>query len=245
MRRICPKCGSTIPEGSIDCPACKEAEKNDRSSDKKLSDAIYMSVVITSSVFAVILLLSSINDLICEPKIRHSIIYIPDCVFSDLLIPIAFMAFTVMIILRRQTKYLVILPIVGIVAEVVQLLTKTHDNHIFIVDRDIYFYGIIVMDFVFSALVLIFLYIMIRMIREDFSITMSRWMIVYAFVLVFAKIMLMICLIDDRELTGNIATYAAQTRIYLLFAITMMNVSKRKLNSDKKYAESLQKNNKA
>ena len=126
-----------------------------------------------------------------------------------------------------------------------ELLTKTHDNHIFIVDRDIYFYGIIVMDFAFSALVLIFLYIMIRMIREDFSITMSRWMLVYAFVLVFAKIMLMICLIDDRELTGNIATYAAQTRIYLLFAITMMNVSKRKLNSDKKYAESLQKNNKA
>ena len=233
MRRICSKCGSEIPEGSADCPTCQEIAELDRSNARKLSSAIYTGVVIVSAVFAILLISEGIKSFIYELQNERNMIYFPENVIVHVLIPLAYAFFTVMIILRDRSPYLIILPITGIAAETVQLLTNLHDNTISFVTRDSDYYITTVMDFFSAALVVLFLAFMIKMIKEDYNISQSRWMIAASFTLVFAGVVMKLCFIEEYAVSGSLLSYADQTKMYLLFAASLLNVKKRKLNSQK------------
>lgn len=233
MRRICSKCGSEIPEGSAECPTCQEIAELDRSNTVKLSNAIYTGVVIISAVFALLLISEGISSFLYELQNERSLVYFPDNVITHLLIPLAYAFFTVMIILRDRSPYLIILPITGIAAETVQLLTNLHDNTVSFVTRGSDYYITTVMDFFSAALVVVFLAFMIKMIREDYTISRSRWMIAASFTLVFARVVMKLCFIEEYQVSGSLLSYADQTKMYLLFAASLLNVKKRKLNSQK------------
>ena len=231
MRRICPKCGSEIPQGELNCPTCKELEELDKSNGRKLSSAIYHGVVVVSCVFAALLIASGITDFSFELREKKNLFYLPQNALSFILIPLAFALFTVLIILFERSKYLMILPITGMAAEGVQLITEAHDNIRKFYPKDGYFYGTVAMDIFSAALVVLFFVFMIRLIRRGYTINQSRWLIVAAFVPVFARIVLMICLFEDYEPKGSFISYADQSRMYMLFAAALINVKKRYINS--------------
>jgi len=231
MRRICPTCGSEIPQGELSCPTCKELEELDKSNGRKLSSAIYHGVVVGSCVFAALLIASGITDFSFELHETRNMIYMSQYFLSYIIIPLPFALFTVLIILFERSKYLMILPITGMAAEGVQLLTVTRDNIRKFYPKDGYFYGTVAMDIFSAALVVLFFVFMIRFIRRGYTINQSRWLIVAAFVPVFARIVLMICLFEDYEPKGGFASYADQSRIYMLFAAALINVKKRYINS--------------
>ena len=66
MRRICPKCGSEIPEGELSCPVCREIDELDKKNRRKMGMAVYAAVVAAAAVFAALLLTSGIRDFSVE-----------------------------------------------------------------------------------------------------------------------------------------------------------------------------------
>lgn len=234
MRRICPKCGSEIPAGEPNCPACRELEELSRANQKKLSATIYYSVVTVSSFFAVLLLLESVSFFAEELHSIPKLMYVPEMVFSYLLIPITFMLFVIMIILRERSQLMIILPATGITAAVIQALTNMRGFTRSFTARDGYYYGMVVMELVVLALVIVYFVFMINMIRYDHTLGQSRWLIVAAFVLVFSRLVLKVSIESDFNAVSSgsdIMEYADGSKAYMLFAAALLNVKKRYLNS--------------
>lgn len=198
--------------------------------------AVYAAVVAAAAVFAALLLTSGIRDFSVELENARHPIYIPDFIFRYLLLPTAFAVFTVLIVLFDRSPYLGILPVTGMAAEGVQFLAHTRDNIYAFPQKDGYFFGTVALDFFSAVLVVLLLIFMFRLTRRDYTINQSRWLIVAAFVPVFARVLLNVCLMDlmeDYKFAGGVSEWADQTKMYLLFGAALVNVKKRSLLSKK------------
>ena len=236
MRRICPKCGSDIPAGEPSCPTCRELEELNKQNRKKLTCTIYYSVLTISSFFAAFLLLESVSFFAEEMRSIPRLMYIPEMAFSYLLIPMAFMLFVIMIIIRERSQLMIILPATGITAAVIQALTNMRGFTRSFTARDGYYYGMVTMELMVLVLVIVYFVFMINMIRYDYTLGQSRWLIVAAFVLVFSRLVLKVSIAGDFNPISSgsdIMEYADGSKAYILFAAALLNVKKRYLNSKK------------
>ena len=90
-----------------------------------------------------------------------------------------------------------------------------------------YYYGVIAMDIFSAMLVVIFFAVMIRMILNDFTISRSRMLVAYGFVLVASRVILKLYMADDTE----ILRFVSNTKSYILLSALLLNVKKRYINS--------------
>ncbi|MBO7474996.1 MAG: hypothetical protein J6U00_13545, partial [Ruminococcus sp.] len=94
-------------------------------------------------------------------------------------------------------------------------------------EKDRFLYGIIGMDIFSALLVLFFFGLMIWMLSTDFTISQSRLLIAFGFVLVASRFLLKIYMSDDPE----ILRFVSATKSYILLSAMLVNSWKRYTDS--------------
>ena len=232
--QICPKCGSRIPDDAEKCSACEELDiinKLDRDNYKKISRMIYCSVVAFSIFFAVVFITEEIRECMYELRNYPKGVNIPEMLISHILLPLAFGFFLVMIIVSERSKLMQVLPITGLSAEAVKLVSDLYGYYSRSSEKSSYIFGLMVTSLFSAVFAAVFLCFLLRMIRRDFNISQSRMLIVGAFVVVFSRIILKITLFDDPVISRDIFDYSDGSKVYMLFAAALLNVKKRYRNS--------------
>ena len=83
---------------------------------------------------------------------------------------------------------------------------------------------------IFSALLVIAFFVMvIRMILNDFTISQSRMLVVFGFILVASRTLLKINMAEEPE----ILRFVSNTKAYIMLSAILLNVRKRYSNSKK------------
>lgn len=236
--RSCDRCGSKIHDNSALCPICRNMSDIERKRYRISSIIISIFVFIMSFVHAVFYTIHGMEEFIKLKNLGSD--YKPPSDFINLthnelplnyvtvfvmycILPISFLIFTLLINLKKYQRLLIILPAAGIGAEIAQLAQQFNNYSFVIKGKRSYLYPIIGMD-IFSALMItVFFIYMIRLILRGHSISQSRWLIVFGFVFVFARIMIKLYFYDDDELIP----YFRETKGYLLFSAALLNVKKR------------------
>ncbi|WP_296612547.1 zinc ribbon domain-containing protein [Ruminococcus sp.] len=234
--RICPKCGSRINDDAKECQVCEKLKGTDRENYKRTSFFLFFFSLVLASVYVLIcavhgiIRLSSIDNytfleydsLIGSMEPHPAVIVLHYLVFG-LLLPLSFGLFIVSIALSRKVKLLIPFTIVGIVAEFSQILMDWRNYLQVFREKDRFLYGIIGMDIFSALLVLFFFGLMIWMLSTDFTISQSRLLIAFGFVLVASRFLLKIYMSDDPE----ILRFVSATKSYILLSAMLVNSWKR------------------
>lgn len=240
--RCCDKCGAKTQDNFSLCPICRNMSDTERKKYIFSSTIIFLFVFIMSALHAVFYIYNSSKELIRLNSLGSD--YKPPTDFINrarnelplnyitavimyCILPVSFLAFTILINMKKHYLLLIIFPVTGIAAEAAQLAQQFH-NYIAVVKRNLsYLYGIIGMDILSALLITAFFIAMIRMILRGYSISQSRWMIAAGFCFVFSRLIIKLTLFDDNELTP----YFSELKGYLLFSATLLNVKKRYITS--------------
>ncbi|MBR5684054.1 MAG: zinc ribbon domain-containing protein [Ruminococcus sp.] len=239
--RVCPKCGSRIDDNAEKCPVCESGSEEERRSYKRSSKTLYYVSIILTSLYAVICAVNGIANIL---GIRSNIRSLDDSYFGMVgndhvltviytvsagLLPLIFILFIGVIMVSERSALLLVFPVAGILVEIAQII-KEYRNYLYIIrEKQSYFYGIMAMDIFSALLVILFFAFMIRMILKDFTISQSRMLVVFAFILVASRVLLKINMSDEPE----ILRFVSNTKAYILFSAILMNVRKRYSNSRK------------
>ena len=239
--RVCPKCGSRIDDNTKNCPVCEEINESERISYKHSSRSLYYVSLILTSIYAIICAVHGMANIL---DIRSNIHSLDDSYFGMVendhvltaiysvaadLLPLIFIAFIVILVVNERSSLLILFPVAGILVEIAQIL-KEYSNYSYIIRSYMsYLYGIIAMDFFSAMLVIVFFVLMIRMILKDFTISESRMLIAFGFILVASRLLLKINMSGDPE----ILRFVSNTKSYIVLSALMLNVRKRYSNSKK------------
>lgn len=239
--RVCPKCGNRIENNKEKCPVCESSSESVRRSYKHSSKTLYYVSIILTSLYAVI---CAVNGLVNIHDIKSNINLFDDSYFGMVennhiltviytvlagLLPLIFVFFIGVIMVSERSCLLILFPVAGILVEVAQII-KEYRNYLYVFrEKQSYFYGIIAMD-IFSALLVIAFFVMvIRMILNDFTISQSRMLVVFGFILVASRTLLKINMAEEPE----ILRFVSNTKAYIMLSAILLNVRKRYSNSKK------------
>ena len=237
--RVCPKCGSRIDDNAEKCPVCEEISELNRLSYKRNSYILYYTILILTSLYAAI---CSVNGILKFSELKSQILYMDHsilgmvrnnlavtAIYSILLdlLPLMFVLFIAVLAVKGRSELLLLFPVAGIAEEIVQVV-KEYANYSYIIREKVtYYYGVIAMDIFSAMLVVIFFAVMIRMILNDFTISRSRMLVAYGFVLVASRVILKLYMADDTE----ILRFVSNTKSYILLSALLLNAKKRYINS--------------
>lgn len=239
--RACPKCGSRIDDNAEKCPFCEEMSESDRRSYKHSSKSLYYVLLVLTFIYAVICAVNGIKNIL---DIRSNIRSFDDSYFGMVenshtstviytvsagLLPLIFILFIAILMVSERSPLLMIFPTAGILVELAQIV-KEYKNYSYIIRSYMsYLYGIIAMDIFSALLVTVFFAVMIRMILKDFTISQSRMLVVFGFILVASRVLLKINMSEDPE----ILRFVSNTKSYIFLSALLMNVRRRYSNSKK------------
>jgi predicted nucleic acid-binding Zn ribbon protein len=237
--RVCPKCGSRIDDNAAKCPVCEEISELDRRSYKRNSNILYYTALIITSVYAIVCAFKGMDNF---TRLKSQILHMDHsilgmvrndrtvtAVYSVLvdLLPLMLIIFIVALTAKGRCDLLLPFPVAGIAAEIAQIV-KGYPNYSYILREKVsFYYGIMAMDIFSALLVIIFFALMIRMILKDYTISQSRMLVAFGFVLVASRVILKLCMAGDAE----ILRFVSDTKSYLLLSAILLNVKKRFVNS--------------
>jgi len=238
--RICPKCGSRIDENAVKCPVCEEIGDADRRKYKLTGYILFYAFLTLSCVYVLICAVCGIvrfSEIDTEMFMRYSsllgIIQPPPAVIAfnllvfDLFIPLTFALFIIAFAFRKKTVLLIPFPIVGILAEFSQIMLDLRNYRHIIHEKDRFLYGIMGMELFSSFLVVVFFVLMIWMIITGFTISQSRLLVAFGFLLVASRFLLKVYMSDDPD----IYRFVAATKSYMLLSALLLSSNKRYTDS--------------
>ena len=239
--RACPKCGSRIDDNAEKCPFCEEMSESDRRSYKHSSKSLYYVLLVLTFIYAVICAVNGLKNIL---DIRSNIRSFDDSYFGMVenshtstviytvsagLLPLIFIAFIAILVVNERSPLLILFPAAGILVELAQIVKEFRNYSYIIRSYMSYLYGIIAMDIFSAMLVIVFFVLMIRMILKDFTISQSRMLVVFGFILVASRVLLKINMSEDPE----ILRFVSNTKSYIFLSALLMNVRRRYSNSKK------------